>query len=214
MFLNTVLSNTGLTKYQIAKKSGLPWSTISDVFSGKNSIEKCNGNTLFELSKVLGCSMEYLILGSKLEEIKNKHENGEYSVKHKYYKDTLSILPSQVVLAYSSAIEYHNMTNGDFSSEVEVYSTENLPYPFIVHKVDSFENIDIEKKDGIFITSLNQTFNDLLRCDKTDSQILFESLGKYYYKNNETFNNLSLDADTIEIFNNVKEEAISYWDEE
>lgn len=60
MGINEILSQRGITKYKLAKTSGVPHTTINDICSGKTRIEKCSAETLYNISKVLGLSMESL----------------------------------------------------------------------------------------------------------------------------------------------------------
>lgn len=62
--INEILSRRTMTKYRLAKDSGVPHTTIIDICSGKTKIEKCSAETLYKLSKTLGVSMEELIEGS------------------------------------------------------------------------------------------------------------------------------------------------------
>lgn len=65
MSIEKLLTERGLTKYQLTKQSGIPKTTISDLCSGKSDIEKCSAKTLFQLSKALNCSMEQLMIIGK-----------------------------------------------------------------------------------------------------------------------------------------------------
>lgn len=61
MNINEILSRRSMTKYKLAKLSGVPHTTINDICNGKTKIEKCSAGTLYKLSKPLGVSMEELI---------------------------------------------------------------------------------------------------------------------------------------------------------
>jgi len=61
MTINEILAENGMTKYRLAKLSGVPHATLNDICNGKTRIEKCSGETLYKLAKVLGVSMETLI---------------------------------------------------------------------------------------------------------------------------------------------------------
>lgn len=61
MNINEILARKCMTKYKLAKASGVPHTTINDICSGKTKIEKCSAETLYRLSKPLGVSMEMLI---------------------------------------------------------------------------------------------------------------------------------------------------------
>lgn len=61
MSINEILSNIGMTKYRLAKLSGIPHATLSELCSEKTNIEKCSGETLYKIAKVLNVSMESLL---------------------------------------------------------------------------------------------------------------------------------------------------------
>jgi len=67
MRINEIIMESGLTKYRVAKVSGVPHATLNDLCSGKTHIEKCSGETLYRLAKALNISMETL-LESAMEE--------------------------------------------------------------------------------------------------------------------------------------------------
>jgi len=61
MTINAMLDQQNMTKYRLAKESGIPHATISDICSGKAQIEKCSVETLYKIAKVLSVSIEDLI---------------------------------------------------------------------------------------------------------------------------------------------------------
>lgn len=61
MNLNIILKQSGMTKYRVAKISGVPHATLNDLCSGKSRIEKCSAETLYRIAKALNVSMESLI---------------------------------------------------------------------------------------------------------------------------------------------------------
>ena len=61
MTINAMLDQQKMTKYRLAKESGIPHATISDICSGKAQIEKCSAETLYRIAKVLSVSIEDLI---------------------------------------------------------------------------------------------------------------------------------------------------------
>ena len=64
MSINAFLAEKGITKYRLAKLSGVPQTTVIDICSGKAKIEKCSGATIYKLATTLGVSMESLIADS------------------------------------------------------------------------------------------------------------------------------------------------------
>ena len=67
MSINEILENKGMTKYRLAKLSGVPHTTLNDIFSGKTRIEKCSGETLYKIAKALSVSIETLLESSIAE---------------------------------------------------------------------------------------------------------------------------------------------------
>ena len=61
MTIDAILEQQNMTKYRLAKESGLPHATISDICSGKAQIEKCSAETLYKIAKVLHVTIEDLI---------------------------------------------------------------------------------------------------------------------------------------------------------
>lgn len=56
-----VLEKKNMTQYRLAKLSGVSNATLSEIINGKTKIEKCSGETLYKISRVLGVSIESLI---------------------------------------------------------------------------------------------------------------------------------------------------------
>lgn len=74
MTIGDLLEERGLSRYRLSKESGVPWATLSDICSGKTKMNRCSAETLLKLSKVLGISMEELLL---LETGKDRDSKGK-----------------------------------------------------------------------------------------------------------------------------------------
>ena len=64
MNINTMLEKKSITKYRLAKISGIPQTTVIDICSGKAKIENCSAVTVYKLAKTLGVTMESLIVSN------------------------------------------------------------------------------------------------------------------------------------------------------
>ena len=64
MNINTVLQQQGITKYRLAKISGVAQTTVIDICSGKTNMAKCSAETVYKLAKALGVTMESLLAAS------------------------------------------------------------------------------------------------------------------------------------------------------
>lgn len=78
MNINEILKEKNMTKYRLAKLSGVPNATLSELCSGKMSIEKCSGETLYRISKALGVSMESLVKEAVLQKEVEKNLEKTY----------------------------------------------------------------------------------------------------------------------------------------
>lgn len=61
MLVNKLLEKRGMTKYQLAQLSGVPYSTLNDICSGKSKITKCSAETIYQIAKALNLAVELLI---------------------------------------------------------------------------------------------------------------------------------------------------------
>ena len=78
MDINEILKEKNMTKYRLAKLSGVPNATLSELCSGKTSIEKCSGETLYRIAKVLDVSMESLVKEAVLKKEVEKNFEKTY----------------------------------------------------------------------------------------------------------------------------------------
>jgi len=62
--INTLLKQKNMTKYKLAKLSGVPHTTVLDICNGKTAVCKCNAETLYKLANALDVTMEALVADS------------------------------------------------------------------------------------------------------------------------------------------------------
>lgn len=79
MYLNDLLKEKKMSKYRLAKESGIPQTTIMDICSEKTQIEKCSAATVYKLAKTLDVSMEDLII-EKMETQKEQPRRTSFEV--------------------------------------------------------------------------------------------------------------------------------------
>lgn len=61
MTLQKIMENKNITRYRLSKNSEIPYTTITDILSGKAKLEKCTAETIYKLAKELDVSMETLL---------------------------------------------------------------------------------------------------------------------------------------------------------
>ena len=122
----------------------------------------------------------------------------------------------ELILRRTSALEFLELFNGYIREKhIDVYAKQQGEYDNInYHIVDTFDGIDYVNIGNVLCTTANYTFNEMLEdYDNIDEQSLIEGLSKYYYLNNQSFDGITIKPENMEIFNNVKDWAIEYYDE-
>ena len=56
-----LLESKNMTLYKLSKNSGVPYTTVNDIYHGRTCLGKCTAETVYKLSKELGLSMEELL---------------------------------------------------------------------------------------------------------------------------------------------------------
>lgn len=61
MTFQEYLQTKNMTGYRLSKCSGVPKTTVTDICTGKSSLEKCTAGTVKKIAEALDCSMEFLV---------------------------------------------------------------------------------------------------------------------------------------------------------
>ena len=64
MNINELLIQNNMTKYKLSKVSGVSFTTISEITTGKTRITNCTGETLYRLAKALAVTIEDMLADS------------------------------------------------------------------------------------------------------------------------------------------------------
>ena len=205
-----LMKKMGFTGYSLAKESGISYTTIKEIMSGKRKIENLPGKTIRSLANAFNCSMEEIM---KLDINKNYLDSSSFLRKSEYYTELLKN-KKNVVLAKDSALEFYHLSNDNISDKAFVYSCGDLEDPFINKKVENFDDIDYEVVDGIMVTTLDQTINDIIADNDVDLQPLYEALNKYYHQHNNSFDGIEVNEKNRESFKKIAEDSLDYYNED
>lgn len=77
MKLHQYVKENNLKVSQIAQEAGLPYSTVSELVSGKKTLGKCNAETVFALAKYLNTTVEDLLVSESSTRYPNKYDLDE-----------------------------------------------------------------------------------------------------------------------------------------
>lgn len=61
MFIKRILKQQGISMYQLAKITHLPYMTINDICNSKVNIAECKTETIYKIAKALNVSMEEIV---------------------------------------------------------------------------------------------------------------------------------------------------------
>lgn len=59
--INELMKKKKYSKYRLSKESDVPYTTVTDICSGKAQLEKCSAETIYKLAQALDTTMEELI---------------------------------------------------------------------------------------------------------------------------------------------------------
>jgi len=62
--INELLEQNNMSKYRLSKISGVPYTTVSEITTGKTKITNCTGENLYRLAKALDVTIEDLLADS------------------------------------------------------------------------------------------------------------------------------------------------------
>lgn len=82
MNLQEYIDSRNITKYHLSQISGVPKTTVTDICSGKSSLQKCSARTVHQLAKALDCTMEYIMT---LDCVSDKYDTETGLPKSKAY---------------------------------------------------------------------------------------------------------------------------------
>ena len=61
MTVQKYMEKKNISRYRLSKTSGIPYTTITDICSGKAKLEKCSAETIYKLAKSFDVTMEELL---------------------------------------------------------------------------------------------------------------------------------------------------------
>ena len=117
------------------------------------------------------------------------------------------------IVCKKSVADLLGYSNGGFRKNIEVYTTKDYNLPYLkCHIVDDLSKINYQKFHELKVVPIEKTIVDLLRDDKSDQQILLESMANYFYEHNESFIGINPPSSLVKKFKFYSEEGKKYYD--
>lgn len=90
MIIDKLLKDSQTSRYRLSKESGVPQATISDLCSGKTSLEKCSAGTLYKIAKALHVTVDSILEADECERTQKNYRSSFETFKSNichYVKD-------------------------------------------------------------------------------------------------------------------------------
>lgn len=94
------------TPYQISKDTGIPYTTLSELVTGKKSINHIASETVYKLCKYFHCTMEDILNTVNLYVLQGKYKGINYSYCTK--EDIVNLLLNDSIIATYQGIYAEN----------------------------------------------------------------------------------------------------------
>ena len=78
--INELMKEKKFSKYRLSKESNVPYTTVTDICSGKAQLEKCSAETVYKLARALDTTVEELL--APLMQVRCDFENFKSNVCH------------------------------------------------------------------------------------------------------------------------------------
>ena len=79
--IRELLNQRNLSVYKCAQLSGIPYTTLLEIVTGKTDIEKCSAETVYRLARTLDLSMEDLLEKNDWNDFENFKSNLKHRLK-------------------------------------------------------------------------------------------------------------------------------------
>ena len=185
MNINDLLEEKNITKYKLSKISGVPFTTISEVTTGKTKIKNCTGETLYKLAKALDVTVEDLLVDSM--EYRQSFDTFKSNICHmvkdmgdvdfiidtlesdkirklyqkKWYPESLYLLAMVDYLSRENDLPICNEYN-----DIRAARLNKLIYPSSVIAMSAFSKSDKPKHD-----SCKQAIPEFMRFNIVESEV-------------------------------------------
>lgn len=185
MLINDMMMKKNITKYKLSKNSGVPYTTVNDICSGKAMLQKCSAETIYRIAKELNVSMETLLepcfenrpnfelfksnvchrvkeLGDIdfIIEVLEKDEITKY-YQNKWYPESLYLLAMLDYISRLNSIELCNKY--DYIRQAKLSET--------IYPTSVLASFTVSKNDDVKRKSLAESIPEFTRFNIVESEV-------------------------------------------
>ena len=171
MSFGTIVKKKNISGYRLSKESGVPQTTVADLMSGKASLLKCNAETLYRLSQVLGVSMEEMVAGEMKSKMKKDPFDAFRKVELRRLKN-LDDVPYLIQILEGGRIPRLRKLHQDAQAYYLVALVDYLSRIHEVPRCKDFDDIRQEKlSEAIYPGLGNLVKSPVMKKKKEDTAI-------------------------------------------
>lgn len=214
MNIREMRTSLGYTQSEFATRYNIPFRTIQNWETGMRKPPKYIIDLLESRMKSDSANRKVTILPEYDPRKKDLPKRGDYIGAFAWLKAVRECIGEPFVFALDEAL----MCQGNFGGRSE----EFLVWGYGDDSVSRFNGVvllgnrvtkySIREKNGLLFTDFNRTVADALANEEIlDMQGITEALSRYYYRNGESFDGISIVPEYQEKFEKLSEEAKDYY---
>lgn len=215
MNIREMRNKLGDTQSEFAARYDIPFRTIQNWESGVRKPPEYIVNLLEQRIRSDLTNRKTVSLPEYNPKKKNLPKRSNFIGSVAWLKAVQECLGEDTVFALDEAL----MCQGRFGGHsdeylVWVYGDDSLAeYNGVVVLGNHISSFSIEDKNGLKYTNFNRTISDSLANESIlDMQGITEAISRYYYKNGETFDGISVTPEYQDSFEKLAGEAVSYYE--
>ena len=205
----------GDTQSEFAKRYNIPFRTIQNWEAGVRKPPEYITQLLEARVMADLINRKTALLPKYDAQKKNLPKRSDYVGSIAWLKAVQECLGESVVFALDEAL----MCQGNFGGRsdeyiVWIYGDDSaLKYNGVVVLGNQISPYSINEKNGLKFTDFNRTLSDAFANEKIlDMQGITEAVSKYYYRQGNSFEGISVSPEYQERFERLAHDAIEYYD--
>ena len=216
MNIREMRTQLGDTQSEFAARYHIPFRTVQNWETGLRKPPEYIMNLLESRIREDLVNRKTAILPKYDSRKSNLPKRSDFIGSLSWLKAVRERIGENVVFALDEAL----MCQGSFGGRsdeyiVWVYGADSVTrFNGVVVLGNKISPYSVKEKNGLRFTDLNRTLSDALANeDILDMQGITESVSRYYYSNNESFDGLSVAPEYQERFETLAREAIDYYND-
>ena len=214
MDIREMRSKLGITQGEFAARYNIPFRTIQNWETGSRKPPEYIIDLLERQVKEDLINRKTIVLPKYDTNKKDLPKRSDFVGSISWLKAVRDCIGENAVFALDEAL----ICQGSFGGRsdeyiVWVYGDDSLTrYNGIVVLGNHISPYCVKEKNGLRFTEFNRTLSDALANESIlDMQGITEAISKYYYRNGETFDGITVAPEYQEKFDKLAEEAIDYY---